>query len=137
MLHPLSRIGCIAVMLLAMAAAGCAGKSGPIVIMPTASGNRLIVMDAGNYKFKPRYFQAAKPGSFILQVRNTSWGTEHNLTLKDPHGKVVKSVDIHPGQTVISNIELTENGTYLFYCSKRFHAWLGMKGKIVIGPVDK
>jgi plastocyanin len=137
MLHPLSRTRCILILALMIFAGGCAGRSGPTAVNPTASGNRIISIDASNYKFKPNDIRAEKPGPFILQVHNTSSGSEHNLTLTDPHGKVVKSVDVRPGQTIISNIELPETGTYRFYCNKRFHSSLGMKGRIVIGGPGK
>lgn len=137
MLHPFSRTRCILILALILFAGGCAGRSGPTVINLTASGNRLISIDASNYKFKPNDIRANEPGLFILQVHNTSAGSEHNLTITDPRGKVVKSVDIRPGQTTISNIELPETGTYRFYCNKRFHSSLGMKGRIVIGGPGK
>jgi uncharacterized cupredoxin-like copper-binding protein len=73
-----------------------------------------------------------KPGLLAIEILNVS-RSEHNFTLKDLRGKVLKSVNVSPSGSVIINVELPDPGVYKFYCNKMFHATLGMKGRIVVG----
>lgn len=114
------------------ALAGCAGRQAPASVAHLPGGGNMIAIEAGNYRFEPDEIQIEKPGEFILQVTNVS-RLEHNLTLKDPHGKILKDITVGPKQTTISNIELDDPGLYEFYDNKPLRSPLGMKGKIVIG----
>jgi plastocyanin len=120
----------LAVLLAAMIT-GCAGRQVMIETTPLASGNSIITIEASSYKFKPNDIHVAKPGTLALEIKNVS-GTEHNFTLKDSQGKILKNLNIRPKETAISNVDLGP-GTYEFYCDKRFHTTLGMKGRVVVG----
>jgi plastocyanin len=121
----------ILIMLLVGVITGCAGKVVRTEATPLAGGDNLITIEAGGYKFKPNDIRVAKPGTLVLEIKNVS-GSEHNFTLKNSRGEILKNLNIRPKQTVISNAEL-EPGTYQFYCNKRFHTSMGMKGQIVVG----
>jgi len=108
------------------------GTHAPTVASPLASGGNLINIEAGSYKFKPNNIHVPTPGILALEIRNVS-GSEHNFTLVNSRGEIVKNLNIRPKETAISNVDL-EPGTYRFYCDKRFHASLGMKGQIVVEP---
>lgn len=122
----------IFVLVMITALAGCGGGARFKSAAPMSSGGSIITIEAGNYKFSPKEIRVEKPGLLAVEVKNVS-GSEHNLTLKDPRGKILKTVDLHPRLSVIFNVELLEPGVYKFYCDKSFHSSYGMKGEIVVG----
>ena len=111
---------------------GCAGRGKVQTAAPMSSGGSIIMIEAGNHKFLPHKIRVEKPGLLAIEVKNVS-GSEQNFTLKDLHGKILKSVYPHPGGSVIVNVELPEPGVYTFYCDKAFHSSLGMHGRIIVG----
>ena len=111
---------------------GCAGSGKVQTAAPMSSGGSIITIEAGNHKFSPNEIRVEKPGLLAIEVKNVS-GSEQNFTLKDLRGKILKSVELHPGGSVIVNVELPEPGVYTFYCDKTFHSTLGMHGQIVVG----
>jgi uncharacterized cupredoxin-like copper-binding protein len=111
---------------------GCAGKGKIETASPMGSGGSVISIEVRNHKFLPSEIRVEKPGLLALEIRNAS-GSQHNFTLKDPRGKVLKTVNINPAVSAIVNVELTDPGVYRFYCNKAFHSFLGMKGQIVVG----
>lgn len=121
----------VLVLMLAVLISGC-GKAGVQTATPMSAGGSMILIKASGHKFSPNRVSVEKPGLLAVEIRNAS-GSEHNFTLKDPHGKVLKSIDIKPSASAIVNLELNEPGVYRFYCNKRFHASLGMKGEITVG----
>ncbi len=114
------------------ALAGCADKGKVQPAAPMSSGGSMITIEAGNYKFSPNKIRVEKPGLLGIEVKNVS-GSQQNFTLKDLHGKIIKSVDPHPRGSVIVNVELPEPGVYTFYSNKTFHSTLGMHGQIIVG----
>ncbi len=120
--------------LLVMIAAltGCAGKGKVQTAAPMSSGGSMITIEADSYKFSPNKIRVEKPGLVAIVVKNVS-GSQQNFTLKDLRGKILKTVDPHPGGSVIVNVELPEPGVYRFYCNKTFHSTLGMHGQIIVG----
>jgi len=111
--------------------AGCATRKAVPAAAPSTGGS-VITIEAGSYSFKPDTIRIDKPGPYALQVINTT-RSKSNLTLKDPRGNVIKTVNIPGKETTISNIDLAEAGTYQFFCDKGFRATMGMKGRIVVG----
>jgi uncharacterized cupredoxin-like copper-binding protein len=71
------------------------------------------------------------PGTLPLHIKNVS-SMEHNFTLKNPEGEIIKSVNLPEGETVTVEIDLPRPGTYPFYCDRPFHASLGMKGVVKV-----
>ncbi len=114
------------------ALAGCADKGKVQTAAPMSSGGNMITIEADSHKFSPNKVHVEKPGLLGIEIRNVS-GSPMNFTLKDLHGKVIKSVDPNPGGSVIVNVELTEPGVYTFYCNKAFRSTLGMHGQIIVG----
>lgn len=114
-----------------LALAGCAtGQSGKSVVS-VPKGQEAVAIEASNFNFQPNEIQLSKKGTLKLNVKNTSSAT-HNITIKNPRGEVIKSVDIPVGETVPVTVDLPEAGVYEFYCNKPFHAAMGMKGRIVV-----
>jgi plastocyanin len=107
---------------------GCASKQVAVKV-PEAAKRKTIEMTAENFAFAPNLIQAEKGDTLLLTVRNTA-GSEHNITIKDPEGKVLISRDIPSEGTVELEINLLEHGNYEFFCDKPFHTTFGMKGSI-------
>ena len=121
------------VILVAIAAlAACAGRGKVQTAAPMSGGGSMITIEASNYKFSPNKIRVEKPGLLGIEIKNVS-GSQQNFTLKDLHGKIIKSVDPHPRGSVIVNVELPEPGVYTFYSNKTFHSTLGMHGQIIVG----
>lgn len=117
---------CIAILFFA----ACASKQ-PLVTIGPQKGETEIKMAAGNYKFEPNNIKAYKGDVILFQIENTS-NTAHDFTIKNPSGNILQSVDLPPMQTVTVKTELSDTGTYEFYCDKPFHSTLGMKGRIEV-----
>jgi plastocyanin len=112
---------------------GCVGSK-RVVTLTAPPGQKVTVeMKASNYAFDPGRIVARKGDTLVLQVTNVT-KEKHDITVKDPSGKIVKSEDLPSGQTVTVEIPLTTAGVYSFYCAIDFHAGLGMKGKIEVQP---
>ena len=100
--------------------------------LPRGEGEQIVAIEADNFLFKPNMISARAGDRIILQVHNAS-GFDHNLTLEDPQGDTLLSLDLPPDQTVSSlPLVLDEPGNYPFYCDKPFHPSLGMKGAISV-----
>ncbi len=109
----------------------CAGGQPQTVATSVPSGKDVVTVEASSYKFSPNRIERRGEGKLTLEVKNVS-SHDHNLTVKNPRGEILKSVDLPPNQTVPVSISLPEAGTYEFYCDKPFHSSLGMKGSIVV-----
>jgi plastocyanin len=112
---------------------GCASLGAPVTVKRTAEGNNVIHLKASSFEFEPNNVKIPKPGPLTVIVENIS-GTEHNFTIKNPEGQVLESFVLPPKKTISETLDLTDFGKYEFYCDKLFHATLGMKGQIQVGP---
>jgi uncharacterized cupredoxin-like copper-binding protein len=110
---------------------GCALLGNPVTAGRLEKGKRVIHMNASNFEFEPNNLRIPKPGPVTLAVENIS-NTEHNFTIKNPKGQVLKSVDLPPKKKTSITFDLPEPGKYAFYCDKPFHASFGMKGQIQV-----
>ena len=90
-------------------------------------------MKASSFKFEPSTIQLKRTGNLVIRVHNDS-SAEHNITVKDPQGKIIASVDLPANKTVSLNVDLKTAGKYEFYCDKPLHAAFGMKGEITVTP---
>ena len=131
-MHPESKKSLLVVLVMIAALAGCGGSPKVQSAAPMSSGGKIISIEAGSYKFSPSEIQVEKPELLAIEVKNIS-KSEHNFTLKDPRGKVLKSANIRPRGSIIVNVQLPEPGVYKFYCNKAFHSTFGMNGQIRVG----
>jgi len=121
---------CAAALLLLLS--GCAGRERAVNVAGDAPDQKVQVdMKASNFAFDPDVIVAHKGGTLVLNITDVS-GETHNVTVKDPSGKTVKSEDIPARQTITMEIPLQTAGVYPFYCDKPFHATFGMKGRIEV-----
>ena len=110
---------------------GCLGNK-RVVTLTAPPGQKVTVeMKASNYAFDPGRIVARKGDTLVLHVTNVT-REKHDITVKDPSGKIIQSEDLPTGQTVTVEVPLPTAGTYSFYCDIDFHAGLGMKGKIEV-----
>ena len=112
---------------------GCAGLGAPVTAPSSEQGKRVIDMKANSFEFQPNNVKLPEPGALTLTVENIS-DAAHNITIKNPEGQVLKSVDLPAEKTVSVTVDLPASGKYEFYCDKPLHATLGMKGQIQVGP---
>jgi len=132
-MRPDSKIWLLVILVVLAGLAGCAGQAKVQSAALMSSGGRIISIEASSFKFSPNDIQVEKPGLLAIEVKNVS-NSENNFTLKDLRGKILKSVAIRPGGSVIVNVELPEPGVYKFYSNKAFHSTFGMNGQIRVGP---
>jgi plastocyanin len=110
---------------------GCGGSKKTVNVAAAPDGKVTVEMKASNYAFDPGVIVARKGDTLVLNVTNVS-GEKHNITVKDPSGKVVKSADLPGHQAVTMEIPLDTAGVYPFYCDVDMHSTLGMKGRIEV-----
>ncbi len=127
---PSGRVTSYAVVLLLLLS-GCAGHKREINVSGAKDGPVDVEMKASNFAFDPGVISAQKGDTLVLHITDVS-GETHNITVKDPSGKVIKNADIPARQTVTIEIPLPVAGVYPFYCDKPFHATFGMKGRIEV-----
>jgi len=114
---------------LALALSGCA--SAPTTRADVAPGGAALAMKASNFSFDPNTIAVHGTGTISLTITNTG-GTAHNITVNDPAGKVIDSVEIPPNATVTTQITFPAPGDYSFFCNHPFHESLGMKGHFTV-----
>jgi len=88
-------------------------------------------MKAGNFSFSPNSISVHGTGTITLTITNTS-GTAHNITVDDPKGKIIDTVEIPPNATVTTQVAFPAAGDYPFSCNHPFHADFGMKGHFIV-----
>jgi uncharacterized cupredoxin-like copper-binding protein len=109
---------------------GCATQQNPVAV--TASeGQKGVLVEASSFEFRPNIIKVNGPGTLSLDIKNVA-GVEHNFTVKNPEGEIIKRVNLPEGKTVAVEIVLSRPGTYPFYCDKPLHASFGMKGEIEV-----
>ena len=120
-------IGCAAVLVIAIASAGCQTRSGD------SSGSADIVLE--DMRFTPNRIDA-KVG-VPLTVRLTNKGTErHDLNFEALHmpGLVAVESILEPGETRTITLTFDQPGTHTFICTLPGHAAAGMTGAAFVSP---
>ena len=103
---------------------GCAST----VRFTVPTGVRSIAIAAGSFYFNPNHITVPATGAYRLVVTNKA-GIHHNITVKDPAGKIIASQNLAPGKTVEVPVDFPQPGKYPFYCNVDAHAELGMSGR--------
>jgi plastocyanin len=110
---------------------GCGGSKKTVNVAATPDSKVTVEMKARNFAFDPGRIVARKGDTLVLHVTNVA-KEKHNLTVKDPSGKIIKDAELPSGQMVTVEVPLPTAGVYPFYCDIDFHAGLGMKGRIEV-----
>jgi plastocyanin len=116
---------------LVFALSSCSHLHAPVKPMASEGKTKVVEMAASSFEFDPNNIEASQGDLLVIMVMNHS-SISHNLTVKDPQGRVIQSVGLPEKQTVRIELALTLAGTYEFYCDKPLHPALGMKGQILV-----
>ncbi len=122
-------LSCMAALLLLFS--GCAGSKKTVNVAAPPGQKVTVEMKASSFKFDPGVIVAQRGDVLVLHVTNVS-GEKHNITVKDPAGKIIKSEDLPGHQSITMEIPLETTGVYPFYCDVDLHTTLGMKGRIEV-----
>jgi plastocyanin len=115
--------------LLALALSGCATV--PATRGDVTPGGAALAMKASDFSFDANTIAVHGTGTISLTITNTS-GTAHNVTVNDPMGKAIDSVEIPPNATLTTQVTFPSTGDYYFYCNHPLHASFGMKGHFIV-----
>jgi plastocyanin len=113
-----------------LAVSACASRQ-PVVTIGPAKGETVIDVKASNFKFEPNNIRAYEGDVLVFRIENIS-GAGHNFTIKNPEGHELQSVPLPSKVTTTVKVDLSEPGTYEFYCDKPLHAAFGMKGWVEV-----
>jgi plastocyanin len=122
----------LSVLLPALMLPACAAKKTVVTVVPE-DGPKGVRIEASSFSFVPTVIRAHQGDRLVLRVVNGA-GIAHNLTVKNPRGEPAARVDLPAGATVEIPLELTEAGSWPYYCDKTFHETLGMSGRIEAAP---
>jgi len=131
MRNPLSKYAMGWVVGLLLLLSGCGGHKQTINVSAPPDQKVNVEMKARNFAFDPAVVVARQGETLVLHVTDVS-GETHNITVKDPAGKVLQRQDIPGHQTITMEVPLPTAGIYPFYCDKPLHSTLGMKGRIEV-----
>jgi len=109
----------------------CAGMQEKPQVVSAKAGERKVAMTATSFNFEPSALRVQGTGPLVLEVKNVD-GFGHNITVKNPEGKVLKSTDLPANSTTKVDLKLSEKGKHEFYCDKTMHTTMGMKGVIEV-----
>jgi plastocyanin len=112
-------------------AAGAYGHRQPLTVVNAPEGKAVVEMKASDFKFTPNNLEARAGDRLEFRIENVS-GKNHNFTIKNPRGEILRSVALPAHQTVTLTLDLPDDGTYHFYCDVDLDAALGMKGWITV-----
>jgi uncharacterized cupredoxin-like copper-binding protein len=96
----------------------------------TAAGGETVKVSATDFKFDPSDPTVA-PGEVTFDVTNDG-ETLHNLEVEGPSGEAELPEDLQPGDSGSFAVDLSESGTYKFYCPVGNHEELGMVGEVTV-----
>jgi plastocyanin len=93
-------------------------------------GGETVKVSATDFKFDPSDPTVA-PGEATFDVTNDG-ETLHNLEVEGPSGEAELPEDLQPGDSGSFSVDLSEPGTYKFYCPVGNHEDLGMVGEVTV-----
>lgn len=115
--------------LLAVGATGCSGDDGGgrTSSSETTASRETTELEATEFAFKPSEVTVG-PGSHEFKIVNRG-DTEHALEIHTPDGEV-ETERVGAGESATVTAELSEPGSYVFYCPVANHRELGMEGTV-------
>jgi uncharacterized cupredoxin-like copper-binding protein len=95
-----------------------------------AGGGETVKMSAIDFEFDPSD-PTVNPGEVTFEVTNDG-EAPHNLEVEGPSGESELPEDLQPGDSGDLPVDLSEPGTYRFYCPVGNHEQLGMVGEVTV-----
>jgi uncharacterized cupredoxin-like copper-binding protein len=95
-----------------------------------AGGGETVKMSAIDFEFDPSD-PTVNPGEVTFEVTNDG-EAPHNLEVEGPSGEAELPEDLQPGESGDLPVDLSEPGTYRFYCPVGNHEQLGMVGEVTV-----
>ncbi len=123
--------GLTLMVLLAAMVAGCAGPRVEGRAGPLPEGGQVVRLIASNFRFAPNFIEAPADAPIRFEIQNAS-GTRHNLTLRDPAGRILDRVDVAANGKAVLELPALAPGRYGLSCDRPFHTTLGMDGKLSV-----
>ena len=75
---------------------------------------------------------AVEPGDYEVTFRNAG-AVPHELAFENPAGQIVMRRSIPGGQSVVLEVDLSDEGTWELGCYEPGHYEAGMVAKLVVG----
>ncbi len=123
-----------------LALAGCGGDDATTTASstssteePTASGGgggESVPVSETEYAIDPQN-PTVKAGTVSFDVSNDGQ-VVHNLEVEGPNGDQDLDQDLQPGDSGTLEVDLSEPGSYRWYCPIDSHADQGMEGEITV-----
>lgn len=129
--------------LAALAIAGCGGDDNTTTAASdenttatttagaAGGGGQTVSISETEYKLDPSN-PAVQPGTVTFKITNDG-GVDHNLEVEGPEGEQELEQDLAPGKSGTLTVDLSQPGSYEFYCPVGDHRDLGMEGEITVG----
>jgi uncharacterized cupredoxin-like copper-binding protein len=95
-----------------------------------AGGGQTVSISETDFALDPSH-PTVKAGTVTFNVTNDGQ-TEHNLEVEGPGGEEELEQDLAPGESGQLTVDLSEPGTYEFYCPVDDHKGMGMEGEITV-----
>jgi plastocyanin len=95
-----------------------------------AGGGETVEMSAIDFEFKPAD-PTVNPGTVTFDVTNDG-EAPHNIEVEGPSGEEELPEDLQPGDSGKLSVDLSEPGSYRFYCPVGNHEDLGMVGEVTV-----
>jgi plastocyanin len=119
----------LAVVVTAMALAGCGGDDGT---SGASSGARATIeVHLSEFTLDPSRVSVDTPGTYTFKAVNDGQFV-HALEVEG-HGVEEETEDIQPGESAEFTVDLAEAGDYELYCPVDDHRAMGMDGSVDVG----
>ena len=94
------------------------------------AGSQTVAVSETEFALDPAD-PTVKPGEVTFDVANDGQ-IVHSLEVEGPNGEQELEADLEPGQSGKLTVDLSEPGTYEFYCPIGDHKDQGMEGEITV-----
>ncbi len=89
-----------------------------------------VNLSGTDYKLDPSD-PTVKAGEVTFVLKNDGQ-TAHSIEVEGPNGEAELEQDLGPGESGQLKVDLSEPGTYEFYCPVDDHKGLGMTGEVTV-----
>ncbi len=89
-----------------------------------------VNLSGTDYKLDPSD-PTVKAGEVTFVLKNDGQ-TAHSIEVEGPNGEAELEQDLGPGESGQLKVDLSESGTYEFYCPVDDHKGLGMTGEVTV-----